>query len=39
MAAVHGEVLSQSSAQMAGNYYYNPSCATGSKELEKEWSM
>lgn len=37
MAPLQGAVLSQSSAQMAGNYYYNPSSTIGSKkEPEKE---
>lgn len=38
MAALQGAVLSQSSAQMAGNYYYNPSSTIGSKEPGKESS-
>lgn len=31
MAALQGAVLSQSTAQMASNYYYNPSSSIGSK--------
>lgn len=36
MAPLQGAVLSQSGAQMASNYYYNPSSTIGSKEPEKE---
>lgn len=36
VAVLQGAVLSQSSAQMASNYYYNPSSTIGSKEPEKE---
>lgn len=36
VAALQGDVPSQSSAQMAGNYYYNPSSIIGSKEPGKK---
>lgn len=36
VAPLQGAVLSQSGAQMASNYYYNPSCTIGSKKPEKE---